>query len=229
MKIGKYDITVKNIWSYMQGNWRILLEKYGPAFANLNEHIKEQIAFRELVSNKECIAKGECKCACPIPDLYYADKMCEDECYPEMMNDDDWSKFKLLIADKELTYPFDWKGLLLNYVNTNKKELISVADSTYHVGEVRNSCNHVFNLINPYNSIITITDVLTSCFCTTADYSKSIDINSEGYVDVTIDLTNRKNGEGESLITIYYDIMVEGELKHKKYFLVLKYNNKTNN
>ena len=90
MKIGKYNITLKNIKAYIQGNYRLLSERFG----KLDTHIKEQVIYRDTVADLECKRIGECKCGCPLPDLYYADKTCEDSCYPELMDKDTWEKFK---------------------------------------------------------------------------------------------------------------------------------------
>lgn len=94
MKIGKYDITLANIGSFVQGKTRLLVDRYGGEFIALEEHIKEQVLYRESVANKECLQKKVCKCNCEIPGLFYADKTCEDGCYPEMMNKNDWEEFK---------------------------------------------------------------------------------------------------------------------------------------
>lgn len=90
MKIGKYNITFKNIKAYAQGNYRLFLDK----FDKLDSHIKEQVIYRESIADPECKAIGECKCGCPIPDLFYADKTCEDSCYPVLMNKSEWNKYK---------------------------------------------------------------------------------------------------------------------------------------
>ena len=65
MKVGKHDITMKNIHAYLQGNLRMLAEQYGPDYLKMDPHIKEQIIFRMDVSNPECIQQKECKeCHC---------------------------------------------------------------------------------------------------------------------------------------------------------------------
>ena len=86
MKIGKYDVTASNIKAYIQGNVRKLIDKHGMGYFELPNHIQEQIAFRELVANPNCLNDGFCKCNCILPDMFYADKTCTDECYPVMLN-----------------------------------------------------------------------------------------------------------------------------------------------
>jgi hypothetical protein len=94
MKIGKYNFTLKNIKSFIQGKTRMLVERFGNEFFSLDEHIKEQIVWRETKSNNECINNKECKCGCPLPDMFFADKACEDECYPVMMTKEEWETYK---------------------------------------------------------------------------------------------------------------------------------------
>ncbi len=94
MKVGKYDVTISNIAAYLQGNFRKLVDKYSAGFLELEEHIKEQIIWRETVASPYCMSNKECKCGCPIPDLFYADKACPDKCYPEMMNKEEWEGYK---------------------------------------------------------------------------------------------------------------------------------------
>lgn len=94
MKIGKYNITLSNIGSYIQGKTRMLVQKYGNEFFSLDDHIKEQIVWRETVANKFCLDNKECKCGCPLPDMFFADKTCEDGCYPVMMNKEEWEVYK---------------------------------------------------------------------------------------------------------------------------------------
>ena len=94
MKIGKYDITLANIGSFVQGKTRFLVDRYGGEFFSLEEHIKEQVLYRESLANKECVNNKVCKCGCEIPGLFYADKTCEDGCYPVVMDKETWDKFK---------------------------------------------------------------------------------------------------------------------------------------
>jgi hypothetical protein len=77
-------ITFKNIYAFFQGNGRKLREDM---FNSLPVHIKKQVEERvELVKEKspECLS-GKCvKCGCDTPELFYADKACDGDCYPIM-------------------------------------------------------------------------------------------------------------------------------------------------
>lgn len=91
MKIFNYDITLKNIGAFVQGKGRLMFENLG---FDLEDHIKEQIVWRESKALPECINNEVCKCGCDIPDLFYADKACEFGCYPKLMNKEEWEQYK---------------------------------------------------------------------------------------------------------------------------------------
>lgn len=94
----KAKITIPNIKSYIQGNWRAALLEYYPE--GLSPHIEEQYYWRiQQVSEKspECLENKECKkCHCTIPELFMADKACENDpsCYPKMLSEIEWCLFK---------------------------------------------------------------------------------------------------------------------------------------
>jgi hypothetical protein len=48
---------------------------------------------------KECTVNGSClECGCETPDLYYGTDGCkrkENPCFPDMMGEEEWEKFKL--------------------------------------------------------------------------------------------------------------------------------------
>jgi hypothetical protein len=188
MKFGKHDVTMKNIHAYLQGNLRMLAEKYGEDYIKMNTHIKEQIIFRMDISNPECIEQKECKeCHCTIPNLMYADKQCGGECYPKMMNEEEWEEFKkaLRIYTLEnnieaISYPFDWrhiqtlvddaslkeKEVLISGVNTTKIEDMLVELPDQKIGTI---VLHTFEIHNHNNQPVFIKDVQSSCGCTTLD------------------------------------------------------------
>ena len=94
MKLGKYDITLKNVKAYVQGKTRSLVERFGGEFIQLEDHVKEQIIWRHGKADKDCIEKGVCYCGCEMPDMLYADKTCEKNCYPVMMDKKTWEDYK---------------------------------------------------------------------------------------------------------------------------------------
>ena len=47
MKLGKYDVTIKNVWAYIQGNSRKITNELGPDILKSPKHIQEQILWRK--------------------------------------------------------------------------------------------------------------------------------------------------------------------------------------
>ncbi len=107
----KAKINLHNIKSYIQGNWRAALLEYYPD--GLSPHIEEQYYWRiKQVQEKspECLEKGKCKiCSCDTPELFMADKACEGNRYPEMMDEYEWEKFKEESDDFEYVWNEDSK------------------------------------------------------------------------------------------------------------------------
>lgn len=99
----QYDLTFKNIFYYFQGNIRYFLNrnknikilKLFSSELHIENHIEEQALYRQKKANKICVNQGFCKiCHCKTPELFFADKPCEGNCYPAIMNKEEWSKFK---------------------------------------------------------------------------------------------------------------------------------------
>lgn len=116
MKITKSNLTLHNIKRFIIAYKRKLqiwlfsrkvvtsLFKYSDSlteYAEASNHIKEQLIWRlEMMKNnesgKQCIAKGECiHCGCGVPDLQLSDDACEGNCYPRMMNEQEWNTYKI--------------------------------------------------------------------------------------------------------------------------------------
>lgn len=95
----KAKINLKNIGRFIQGYTRAFSETFGL----LDEHKKEQVIYRTELA-KECTLNGSCVyCGCTTPAKYYSDEACEDpdkQCYPAMMNKEEWIAFKL---EKDIT------------------------------------------------------------------------------------------------------------------------------
>lgn len=185
MKIGKYDYTLKNIKNYLIGNLRMLIDKFGPEFLALDTHIQEQIIFREKVANDTCKASGYCKCNCSVPGLFYADKTCHDECYPEMLNENDWRAFKEKINQLELSSEHP---LFKFWINTN--DMIKLEfDSDLGIVDYDSI---IFKSIKvsskePYD----IEEITTSCGCTNVIYNKPFD-STNNQIDVEINTSMKR-------------------------------------
>ena len=91
----KGNVSLKDVWYYIQGNIRYKLyysEKYSKF---IRKHIKHQIDVRIKNMNHECYNKGECiKCGCATTALQMASKSCAGACYPKMMNKKTWLAFR---------------------------------------------------------------------------------------------------------------------------------------
>lgn len=196
MRIGKFNFSVKNIKAFIQANIRMFIEKYGQEFMTLEEHVKEQIVFRESVANPECKAEGACECACSLPDLYYADKTCEKECYPEMMNAKDWADFKHTLESynikQEYPLPKIWKTDSISLKHLNVVSTGDIDLGEVFKGEIREV---PIEYINKSKSVVKLSGVRTSCGCT---LSKTLELElnpgESGSLIFTFDSSKRKIG-----------------------------------
>ena len=92
MRVSRKQINVRNVIAYVQGNVRYKLY-YHPLL--IPSHIREQIEFRINSMNRECYNTGSCvKCGCATTALQMANKPCEGNCYPEMLNRKTWKFFR---------------------------------------------------------------------------------------------------------------------------------------
>lgn len=87
------------VWSKVRpiNIWYVIQSWYWKRFKR--DHIQEQVDYRiSLVKEKhpECLEKGYCYCGCDIPDMFYSDKPCDNNCYPPLMNKKDWFKYDKL-------------------------------------------------------------------------------------------------------------------------------------
>lgn len=95
MKIGNYDVTLKNIKSFIIGNSRYLLDKFGPNFLRMPDYLKEQMIERYSNINEECKKLKYCvNCKCPIERKIYDNSGCEYGCYGDFLTKDDWENLK---------------------------------------------------------------------------------------------------------------------------------------
>ena len=95
-------------WYYIQGTYRQVMYNISPKL--LRRHIVEQYLYR-INKAQRCFKNGSCiVCGCTTPDLFFANKSCSVEkypenirldfysrsnnCYQEMMTKKDWNKFK---------------------------------------------------------------------------------------------------------------------------------------
>lgn len=89
--MSKAKITKENIVGFLQGNARKLFFDI-PGI--IPSHIKEQICYRVTIMSEDCIKNKECPCGCAVPAKQYEDRPCENNCYPPLMTEEQWEKFK---------------------------------------------------------------------------------------------------------------------------------------
>jgi hypothetical protein len=90
------EITIKNVWAYLQGNYRYFIWYSFPVYRTklIRGHILEQVEYRLNSMNKDCYNKGFCKCGCKTINLQFADKTCVDICYPYLVSKMMWEFLK---------------------------------------------------------------------------------------------------------------------------------------
>lgn len=90
-------LTFRNAWAVIQSIFRKM--RRGLGGFDLPAHQYEQIIWRRTqVKEKspECWEMGECiVCGCDILGKTMEDRSCEDKCYPEMMNKEQWNQYKI--------------------------------------------------------------------------------------------------------------------------------------
>ena len=87
----KQQITLKNIYSFIQGNLQMRLDGMGLK----PKYYQEQIAYR-MLQCQDCVKAKKCKeCGCNLPGKLYVDKSCNNgERFPDLMNEEDWLIYK---------------------------------------------------------------------------------------------------------------------------------------
>tara|TARA_B100001287_G_scaffold276542_1_gene287804 strand:+ start:626 stop:937 length:312 start_codon:yes stop_codon:yes gene_type:complete len=90
--IPKPKITLKNIYSFFEGNLRMI----GDKFNTLPRYKKEQIMYRVNLCKDSCLPLGKCpECGCSLPGKWYASKSCnKGKKFPDMMDKEEWVNFK---------------------------------------------------------------------------------------------------------------------------------------
>lgn len=120
----KATVTPSNVWAYLQGKIReqLFYSKYFSRLLPL--HIFEQINYRLFVMNKQCYTQGSCiVCGCDTPGLQMADKACDGDCYPKMMNSMDWDTHKYF---NKIEFTYHGKKKDRNFeLRITKKTIIS--------------------------------------------------------------------------------------------------------
>lgn len=109
--------SIENIKSYFLGNFRMFLY-YSKVFGWLmRKRIRDQITIRINSMEPKCYLEGACiKCGCSTTALQMANKSCEGECYPEMLNRRQWRQLY-----KEKKSYVDTHRNLIWFINDNEE------------------------------------------------------------------------------------------------------------
>jgi hypothetical protein len=89
MKIGQYDITAKNIRSFIVGTTNKMGEDLGFKMLDCQERIQAEL---RSIACFMCSEYGKCvDCKCTTPDMYYdQSKVCSTGRWGPMMNNNQW-------------------------------------------------------------------------------------------------------------------------------------------
>ena len=227
MKLGKYDITIKNVWAYIQGNTRKIVDELGPDILKSPKHIQEQILWRKVIHNPKCSEKGSCiECHCTVPDKFYSDKECEGGCYPSIMDESKWIKFNQMCLRRKIDIfkdKFDWDVIISDVDHlgdTYYSSIICFDKAIVDLGECQAGTllEHRFELFNPDKEDLVINSISISCSCGKAIIPKPIKLNEFGYLICTVDTNNKMlNKQYDLWFTIRYN-----EIKRMNFKLIYK-------
>lgn len=88
---------MKKIRDYIVGNIRYHIYYYqnGKFRFLIKPHIIEQFEMRLDLMDNTCFNMGECRiCGCKTTALQFADRECDEPCYPPMLDKVDWKVLK---------------------------------------------------------------------------------------------------------------------------------------
>lgn len=126
IKLLTFKYSISEIVDWFRAYFRFYCYYHKNFTFLLRPYIREQIDFRiDVMMDKDCYNLGYCKvCGCETPALQMADKPCEGNCYPKIVNRQDWEFFKWggCIFDEH----FIWKNKRLgNYFPLDAKNYIT--------------------------------------------------------------------------------------------------------
>ncbi len=83
---------INKIFQFIEGH----LKMFGDKFNLLPEHQKEQFLFRVSLCKDDCFKSRKCiYCGCSVPGKLYVSESCNGgERFPDMMNPEEWEKYK---------------------------------------------------------------------------------------------------------------------------------------
>lgn len=85
------QITLSNIKGFLQGHFRQFVEDYPGV---VGDYMYEQVQYRLGIMDEQCLLNKKCPCNCSVPSKQFEDRRCENECYGDMLSEEDWKQFK---------------------------------------------------------------------------------------------------------------------------------------
>ena len=89
------EITPSRIWNFLKAYQNKISSSAAPSYYDWK---LEQFDWRYAqvkAKSPACIEQGACvKCGCDIPDKFFEPDACEEGCYPEWMEKEQWLNFK---------------------------------------------------------------------------------------------------------------------------------------
>jgi len=87
-------ITIHNVQDFLKGNF----DYYKSKIIDVPGHIKEQLQHR-LALCGDCIEAGGCQggevpCGCSVVKKHFLKKSCDPDRFPDLMEEEDWERFK---------------------------------------------------------------------------------------------------------------------------------------
>jgi len=91
----KPKITPKNIKAFLEGYSKLAFD----GLIGLPIHLQEQIAYRASKC-PDCVKAKKCQhCGCSVPGKFYVKASCNNgERFPDLMEKDDWDRYKRTIG-----------------------------------------------------------------------------------------------------------------------------------
>lgn len=84
--------NIDNISSFIEGHAKYFYDN----LLGMQKHQKEQVAYRLLICQSDCVPQKSCKyCGCPPEKKVFVYKSCNNgERFPDMMSKEKWEQFK---------------------------------------------------------------------------------------------------------------------------------------
>lgn len=204
MQIGKYNVTVDNVRSFITGKGKKMLDDLN--IKNMPDHQVEQLLVRAILC-KDCLESGKCVvCKCDTPDLFYDPKRKDSKGkWGPMMDKEKWEAWK----ERQNSIMINNYSKFYHSLKIEEKVTTqSITGGTYshNFGEVKkgNPPVYEFKIKNTTDKPLVADNVAAACGCTasrvTKDYAEPGD-----YIKVKIKYDAKKLGSFEKVSVVNFD------------------------